>query len=174
MQALTFWKKTVMDSSNFLEELLALFEAKGIHFCVLGGQGVNAYVEPLVSLDLDLAVAADQHQTVEALLASTYKVTRFPYSLNAAKEGSALRVQIQTDPRYAEFVGRSSPRNVLGLTLPVASLSDVLQGKIWAVEAPARRPSKRQKDLADIIRILEAYPDMRRQVPAPILKRLIS
>lgn len=174
MQALAFWKTTVMDTSNFLEELLVLFQAKGIRFCAIGGQAVNAYVEPLVSLDLDLAVAADQLKEVDALLASTYKVTRFPHSLNVDKAGSDLRVQIQTDPRYAEFVARSSPRNVLGLTLPVAGLGDVLQGKIWAVEDPTRRPSKRQKDLADIIRILEAYPDMRRQVPAPILERLFS
>ena len=174
MRALAFWKATVMDTTGFLEELIELLKDNAIRYCLIGGQAVNAYVEPLVSLDLTLAVAAGQLQDVDALLASTYKVTRFPHSLNVAQAGSDLRVQIQTDPRYAEFVGRSSPRNVLGLNFPVAALEDVLKGKVWAVEDPTRRPSKRQKDLADIQRILEDYPDLRRQVPASVLERLIS
>jgi hypothetical protein len=62
---------------------------------------------------------------------------------------------------------------VLGLELPVASVDDVLRGKIWAAEDPARRGSKRQKDLADIARLLEQFPTLRDQVPASVLKRLI-
>ncbi len=55
----------------------------------------------------------------------------------------------------------------------MAALKDVLQGKAWAVQDPARRPSKRQKDLADISRLLEAYPRLRDRVPADVLARLI-
>jgi hypothetical protein len=36
-----------------------------------------------------------------------------------------------------------------------ARVEDVLQGKVWAVQDSSRRGSKRQKDLADIARILE-------------------
>lgn len=50
---------------------------------------------------------------------------------------------------------------------------DLLQGKIWAVQDPDRRASRRQKDLADIARLLEAYPDLRPKVPEDILARLI-
>ncbi len=57
--------------------------------------------------------------------------------------------------------------------VPVASLEDVLHSKIWAVQDPARRVSKRQKDLADIARLLEAYPALHPQVPADILARLV-
>ena len=88
--------------------------------------------------------------------------------------GSDLRVQFQTDSRYADFVERASDREVLGITLPVASLDDVLRGKVWAAQDPDRRASKRQKDLADIARLLEAHPHLRDQVPAEILSRLIS
>jgi hypothetical protein len=38
---------------------------------------------------------------------------------------------------------------------------------------PARRASKRQKDLADISRLLEAYPQLRSRVPAEILEKLL-
>jgi hypothetical protein len=50
----------------------------------------------------------------------------------------------------------------------------VLQGKVWAAGDETRRPSKRQKDLADIARLLEAFPELRASVPAAILDRLIA
>jgi hypothetical protein len=134
---------------------------------------VNAYVDPVVSLDLDLAIAAREAPRLESLLREHFRVESFPHSLNVSQTGSDLRVQIQTDPRYAEFVDRAERRDVLGLTLPVARVEDVLQGKIWAAGDRARRPSKRQKDLADIARLLESYPRLRDVVPEEILARLI-
>ena len=174
MQALTFWKTLTMDQSNLLENLISLLHEQGIRFCVIGGQAVNAYVEPLVSLDLDLVVAVEQLEQVEALLGQHFDLKRFPHSLNVGLAGSDLRVQIQTDERYSSFVERASVRTVLGMTLPVASVDDVLQGKVWAVLDPEQRGSKRQKDLADIARILEKYPDLRTQVPQEIRARLLD
>jgi hypothetical protein len=54
----------------------------------------------------------------------------------------------------------------------VASLDDVLRGKVWAAQDPTRRPSKRQKDLADIARLIETHPALRERVPRAILDRL--
>jgi predicted nucleotidyltransferase len=173
MEALTFWKTITMDRSNLLENLISLLNEQGIRFCVIGGQAVNAYVEPLVSLDLDLVIAVDQLEQVEALLEPLFDLKRFPHSLNIAVSGSDLRVQIQTDERYSSFVEGAVVRTVLGLELPVASVKDVLQGKIWAALDPERRGSKRQKDLADIARILEKYPELRLKVPQEILVRLL-
>lgn len=162
------------DHANVLERLIALLTEHGIRYCVIGGQGVNAYAEPVVSLDLDLVVAVGQVDEVESLLADVFTVERFPHSLNVSATGSDIRVQIQTDPRYTDFLERASPREVLGLALPVASMEDVLRGKVWAAQDPTRRASKRQKDLADIARLLEAYPQLRDQVPEDILARLVE
>ena len=174
MQALTFLKMITMDQSNLLENLISLLNEQGIRFCVIGGQAVNAYVEPLVSLDLDLVVAVDQLEQVEALLEPHYDLKRFPHSLNVAMSGSDLRVQIQTDRRYSSFVERAVMQTVLGIPLSVASVEDVLQGKIWAALDPERRASKRQKDLADISRLLEKYPELRLKVPQEIRARLVD
>ena len=173
MQALQFWKLVTMDKADFIVELTDLLRTEGIKYAVIGGQAVNAYAELLVSLDLDLAVAVEHLEKVEALLRARFKVQRFPHSLNISQVDSKLRVQVQTDPRYSEFVARAAPRNVLDLTLPVADVRDVLQGKIWAAQDSERRPSKRQKDLADIARLLEAYPELRAMVPDDILSRLV-
>ena len=173
MKAATFWKIVVADRSDFLDRVVSLFDEHGIRYCVIGGQAVNAYAEPVVSLDLDIAIALDQIPQVETLLAQHFRVERFAHSLNVSDPGSDLRVQIQTDPRYAAFVDRATPRVVLGITLPVADVADVLQGKIWAASDPPRRPSKRLKDLADIARILESRPNLATAVPDEIRAKLI-
>jgi hypothetical protein len=46
MRAPAFWKLVTLDRSDFLESLIALLEENGVRYCVIGGQGVNAYVEP--------------------------------------------------------------------------------------------------------------------------------
>lgn len=173
MRALTFWKKITVDRVDFLERLIALLKAHGVRYCVIGGQAVNAYADPVVSLDLDLIVATDQLPEVEAFLSQEFDVQRFPHSVNVSAQGSDLRVQLQTDPRYAPFIKRASLKEVLGLTLPVAAIEDLLRGKIWAAQDKARRGSKRQKDLADIARLLEGYPELRSHVPQEILDRLV-
>jgi hypothetical protein len=163
-----------MDHADLLGRMVDWLAQHGIQYCVIGGQAVNAYVEPVVSLDLDLVIAVEHLAQVESALTQIFRVERFPHSLNVSLPGSDLRVQIQLDPRYGDFVSRAMPHEVLGLTLPVAGPNDVLRGKVWAAQDPARRASKRQKDLADIARLLEAYPDLRARVPADILARLVD
>lgn len=161
-----------LDEANLLDRFLAGLSGNGVRFCLVGGQAVNAYVDPVVSLDLDVVVAADDLARVEPLLEREFRLERFPHSLNASAPGSDLRIQIQTDPRYRAFVDRAAPRSVLGRELPVAAVEDVLSGKVWAAEDVTRRSSERQKDLADIARLLEAYPSLRAQVPSGVLARL--
>ena len=55
----------------------------------------------------------------------------------------------------------------------MAAVDDVLRGKIWAAQDSTRRASKRQKDFADIARLIEAFPELREQVPPAILARLL-
>lgn len=173
MDARTFWKAVTVDREEFLDQFLEVLQAGDIRFCLVGGQAVNAYAEPVVSLDLDVVVAADQLEALEAALAQRFRVERFEHSISVSTAGSALCMQIKTDPRYLPFLPRATSREVLGLTLPVARLEDVLQGKIWAALDPTRRPSKRQKDLADIARLIEVAPELRARVPAELLARLV-
>ena len=173
MRAQRFWKTVTMDDSDLLQSLISLLDENRVRYCVIGGQAVNAYAEPLVSLDLDIVIAAADLERVEALCRKVFTVERFSHSINLSKPESDLRVQIQTDPRYLSFPEHASLRNVLGVSLPVARLEDVLQGKVWAVSDQTQRGSKRQKDLADIARLIEGHPHLRDQVPAGILDLLI-
>jgi hypothetical protein len=156
-----------------LERVLALLNDNGIKFAVIGGQAVNAYAEPLVSLDLDIAVALDQIEKAEDLMHEHFRVERFPFSINVSASDSNLRVQLQTDPRYGAFVDRAHNRDVLGVDRPVATIEDVLQGKIWAASDETHRRTKRSKDLLDIARMVEVRPELRDMVPPEVAASLI-
>jgi len=173
MQRRAFWRAVTVDRSDFLDQFLAFLDEQGVRFCVVGGQAVNAYVDPVVSLDLDLVVTLSDLARIEPVLNTRFTVEHFPHSMNISLAGSDLRVQIQTDPRYGEFLAHAQPRDILGVQLPVARVEDVLRGKIWAASDPERRASKRQKDLADIARLLEAYPDLKSLVPDEVRRRLL-
>lgn len=167
-----FWRTVVRDKVDLLGRLIALFDETGIRYCVIGGQAVNAYADPVVSLDLDIVVATEDLSDLLRSAQSEFIVEKFEHSVNLTVYGSDLRVQIQTDPRYAGFPARAEEREVLGRMLPVAEIGDLLAGKVWAVLDPQRRASKRQKDLADISRILEARPGLRSKVPSEVLEKL--
>lgn len=174
MNALEFWKTVTHDEANFVESVIHLLKQEGISFCVIDEQAVNAYAEPVVSLDLDLVIAAEDTESAIDLLEAQFEIEPFPLSINVRVHDSQVRVQIQTEPRYAPFCRTAVEREVLGLVLPVARIEHVLQGKVWAATDSERRPSKRQKDLADIARLLEAKPELRSDVPREVLDRLVE
>ena len=83
-----------------------------------------------------------------------------------------MRIQLQTDSRYQDFIPRAKTHNVLGYDMKVADVKDVLHGKIWAYSDKERRISKRQKDLADILRLIESFPDLINQLSDIIRKKI--
>ena len=168
-----FLKKITKDKKDILEEFIGVLKKKRIPFCIVGGLGVNAYVEPVVSLDLDAVIVVDRIKELLLQLGRKYKIKKYRNSINISSSLSDLRIQIQTDLRYQEFIQRAKQRDVLGYKLPVASIEDVLQGKIWAVQDETRRPSKRQKDLADILRLVEKKKALTYLIPQSLKKRLL-
>jgi hypothetical protein len=166
------WKSVITDPPHLLQTVTNFLREHGIAFCVIGGQAVSAYVEPVVSLDLDIVISPEQMPQAEALLAQHFQVRRFKPFFSISLGDSDFRVQIQSDARYAGFIERASVREVLDMQLPVASLRDVFMSKVWAAQDPVRRASKRQKDLADIARILDVYPHLRELVPEDVAARM--
>jgi hypothetical protein len=173
MTAKQFQKFVTGDASDFLDRFLAVLADLKAEFCVIGGLAVNAYTEPVVTLDCDVVVIAQRLPELEARLRREFQVERFEHSLNISDAGSDVRVQIQTDPRYQAFVGRAATAPVLGRQLPVASVADVLRGKLWAYQDATRRRSKREKDRLDIIRLVETKPELAAEIPASLRPQLL-
>jgi hypothetical protein len=100
MQARAFLRSVTEDRSDALDRFLRVLSDADVRWCVVGGLAVNAYAEPVVTLDLDLVVTADATQTVVDHARRggfTSETLSHSVSLNAA--GSDLRIQLQTDPR---------------------------------------------------------------------------
>jgi hypothetical protein len=173
MKAKTFFDTIANRRSDILQIFLDILKKTSADYCVVGGLAVNAYVEPVVSLDLDVVVNVQELEKVwrEAIKIG-FRAEKFKHSVNLTRSGSDLRIQLQTDARYQDFIARAKPKKILGYTMKVAALEDVLLGKSWAYLDEERRRSKRQKDLADIIRLLEAYPELEDKVATAIRTKL--
>jgi len=130
------------------------------------------------TLDADLVViASGLHALAQNLQAQGFVIEEHLHSLNARGPGSDLRIQFTTDPRYQAFLERSVEAVVLGIPVRVACLEDTTQGKLWAYGDRKRRFSKRKpanhkKDELDLIRLAEAWPELRAMYPRELLDQI--
>lgn len=149
-----------------------IFERFG-PWCLIGGLAVNCYAEPVYTVGADFVVVAGEMQEVQTALSKAgFSLQTFPHSVNARCSESKLSIQLTTDPRYQDFPARAERQEVLGLTIPVAALHDVVQGKIWAWQDQERRLTKRKKDELDLLRLAEAHPHLAASLPREIVRQL--
>jgi hypothetical protein len=142
-------------------------------YCLIGGLAVNCYVEPVYTLDADFVLVASSLLRLSAYLHEQgFKTQEHPHSLNALAPASQLRIQFTTDERYQAFLARSVEAEVLGVRTKVACLEDVTRGKLWAYGDPQRRLSKRKKDELDLIRLAEAYPELKSLYPGDLQEQI--
>jgi hypothetical protein len=169
------YDRVVAQGSTTFGEVIAVLEEAGTQYAVIGGLAVNAYVEPLFTADADIVIALNEidHFT-EALLGRGYTVERYAFSLNFRKAGSDLILQISTDPVYQGFLDRTVKKSVLDVQANVASLRDLVEGKIRAWSDSERRLSKRAKDQTDLFRIAERYAEMIELLPEKLRKEIIE
>jgi hypothetical protein len=158
-------------SSDFAT-LVSILNRRGA-WCLIGGLAVNCFVEPVYTLDADVVVIASELPVIkDELIKAGFSVEEYAHSLNARMSKSHLRIQFSLDPRYQDFVNDTTIHEVLGHRVPVASLANIVRGKIWAWSDVQRRVSKRKKDELDLIRLLEAYPELRHTMPQEIRDQL--
>jgi len=156
-----------------VSRLVATLEGREIPWCMIGGLAVNHWAEePMATADVAVVIAAERiEEAVKALSAAGFVAKKFKWSVNL-KGRSKVSVQISTEEVYREFPGRSVPADIHGILMRVASLPDTLRGKILAWQDPKRRASKRQKDLLDIMRLVEAHPKLHKLLPAALAKKI--
>jgi hypothetical protein len=165
-----FMNSIANDKVDVLGQFLDMLRELSIDYCIIGGLAVNAYVEPVVSLDLDVVIALSDLERLKKAAATLFQIETFPHSINLKSPYSDLRIQLQTDKFYQDksLICNASLKKVLGYEMKVAALEDVLRGKIQAYSDEERRRSKRQKDLADIFRLVETYPHLKDMLPESV------
>jgi Nucleotidyl transferase AbiEii toxin, Type IV TA system len=153
--------------------LVTTLERLEIAWCMIGGLAVNHWArEPMATTDVDVVIAAEKiDAAVKALRVAGFTAKKFNWSVNL-KGRSKVSVQISTEDFYRDFPGRSKPADIHGILMRVASREDTLRGKILAYQDPERHASKRQKDLLDIMRLVEAHPKLNKLLPADLAKKI--
>jgi hypothetical protein len=172
MTASEIFEAVTGSGSSDFATLVGILKRRG-PWCLIGGLAVNCYVEAVYTLDADVVVIASELPAIEdELIDAGFSVEEFPHSLNARMAKSDLRIQFSLDPRYQSFLSDTKVHDLLGQQVPVASLTNVVRGKVWAWSDSGRRLSKRKKDELDLIRILETYPEARDLMPAEIVSQI--
>jgi hypothetical protein len=75
------------------------------------------------------------------MLQARFQVRRFAHSLKVFGKGSDLRVQTQTDERYQAFLSRRGDCEVLGRTMPVASVGPSFRESCGLMRMSAAEPA---------------------------------
>ena len=172
MTAVEAFELTTQGGATDFARLIAACESFG-SYCLIGGLAVNCYVEPVYTLDADLVmISAGLPNLAAHLREQGFKIEEHAHPVNATAPGSDLRIQFTTDQRYQAFPTRAVEAKVLGIQVRVASLEDVTQSKLWAYSDPRRRLSKRKKDELDLIRLAEAYPQLKSLYPGELQEQI--
>ncbi len=161
-----FYDWQTVGGTDDVMRLVDCLERADVAWCAIGGVAVNHWAaQPMVTQDVDFVVVSNAiDRTVSLLEEAGFRSERFDWSVHF-KGTSAVSLQLSTEDFYKEFPSRAVPADVHGILLRVASLHDTLRGKIKAWSEPARRQSKRLKDLTDIARLVESHPHVWDSLP---------
>lgn len=166
MTAKQFYDWQTSGGTDDVMRLVDALERADVPWCAIGGVAVNHWAkQPMVTQDVDFVVATESVKRTVALLEQAgFKSETFEWSINF-RGRSAVSLQLSTEDVYRDFPSRAVAADVHGILMRVASLEDTLKGKVLACGDAARRQSKRIKDLADVARLVEAHPELWRQLP---------
>jgi len=168
-----FYNRVTNSERDLIYEFLEILKREEIPYCVIGGMGVNAYCEPIITLDFDCVVVMERVEKLkEELKREGFRVKSDPHTWEITHKASDVRIQLQRDGRYQGFIRRAELRKILGYTMKVAQKEDILRGKIWTYSDPNRDQLKRDKDLLDIKRLVRRYPELEELWTDEIRERL--
>lgn len=174
MTARQFYDWQTLGGAKDVSRLVAVLEDREIPWCMIDGLAVNHWAaEPMATAYVDLVIATDKIEDATAALKDLgFAERRFEWSINFKGESGFHPDQHR---RFLQrFPGPRRSRQRPRHPHAGGSLEDTLAGKLKAYREPDRRPSKRQKDLADLSRLIESHPEIQSKIPEAILSRLES
>ncbi len=174
MDAKTFFNAVTDSKIDFLQEFIDIINELNINYCVIGGLAVNNYTDPYVSRDIEIVIVANKIEKLVTVLKKRFRVKELIKSINVTTPLSALIIDIKTDKRYQAFLNGTQLGHVVGYDLMVASIEDVLQGKVWAWENPKHKYSEKVQDWTYIARIIEKYSHLMPKLPKDMQYTLIE
>jgi len=134
-----------------------------VPYAIIGGLAVQVHQrEARTTLDIDVAVVGRAAIPRDSLVAAGFRSTG---SKNwAAADGTP--VQFTDDLMLAGAISAADEIVVEDIPLRVIRAVDLLHEKLRAGSDSARRRSKRLQDLADAVALIEANPELSRELSA--------
>ena len=163
------WLRGEMEQSK-RPALLALapaLQSEGVLYAIIGGVALQVHhSEPRTTLDIEVAVASRADIPRAALEAAGFSLHEsFSHSENwRAADGTP--VQFTDDPLLGRAVAQAEKVVLEEVELRVIRAADLLHEKLQAGADPARRRSKRLRDLADAQTLLEEHPELASELTA--------
>lgn len=156
-----------------LRRVISVLESSGTPYALIGGVAVQLHSqEPRTTLDIDLAVTRFSDIPVAALVQAGFEHEgRHEHSDNWRSPGSqppSERTPIQFSAEDVGIVAAvAGAREIFigDLALHLATVADLLVLKLTAAEDSRRRPSKRRRDLMDVITLAEEHLESAATVP---------
>ncbi len=168
-----FFDWQTLGGGTDVEKLVDVLNQSGASWCMIGGLAVNHWSrEPMATADVDIVIGAiDVERCVQALENSGFRAERFAWSVNLTGQ-SKVTIQISTDAFYGTFPDSAVQADVHGIKMWVATPANTLAGKLAAFADKKRRGSKRQKDLLDLVRLVEAHPQLIDRIPIEVRAKI--
>jgi hypothetical protein len=163
------WLRGEMETTKkpALLALGSVLDESAIAWAIIGGVADQVHhPEPRTTLDVGIAVIERSAIPREALGAAGFRPTGSFENSEKWVSADGTPVQFTDDPHLADAVSAAVEILVDGVVLRVIGVVDLLHEKIRAGSDPARRRSKRLQDLADAAALLEADPELARELRA--------
>ncbi|MEA2339149.1 MAG: hypothetical protein QOE82_3156 [Thermoanaerobaculia bacterium] len=161
------WLRGEMEQSKrpALLALGRLLRDARVPYAIIGGVALQVHQrDPRTTLDIDIALLSRDNVPHDALVAAGFCFHQtFEHSENwIAADGTP--VQFSDDSILAPAISLADEVVVDDVALRVIRVVDLLHEKLRAGSDAARRRSKRLQDLADVQAILEANPELAREL----------
>jgi hypothetical protein len=152
-------------------------------FAVVGGLAVSARTEPRFTRDLDVAIAVENDAEAESVV---FGLQGGGFSVVATIEHATMRrlamVRLRQHPRAPfvdllfascgvepEIASAASPLELLGLTVPVATVGHLIAMKLVSRD-PKRRP-RDQQDLVELARVADVLEWRRAEASVALIQQ---
>jgi hypothetical protein len=150
-----------------------IFAETGVPYAIIGGLALQMHQpEPRTTLDIDLAVPSRAVIPRRRLEEAGFVLPgQFAHPENWLGPGNTP-VQVTDDPALYGAIGRAEEVSIGGVPLRIIGRADLLHEKLRAASDPARRRPRRLQDLADVHALIEAFPELTRELSAAERARL--
>ena len=139
--------------------LAQVLNRRGVRWAIIGGVAAQVRLaEARTTLDIDVALADATALPLQALQAAGFRHQgTFAHSDNWIGPGE-VPVQFAADPAWLGAIDRATTIALENESLPIITAADLLRAKLVAGRDPARRRSKRLRDIADAVALVEQEP----------------